>query len=721
MTTDRLMALDLVVSVLTVAAWVGAGVAAAARRPRTAAALYAVAMVASLARIGSVVALSWAGWWFVQEKILVALPLLVAAGGVAAVLAGPRLFCAARRVNPSREADAAGPGDSAAPPAQDAVRAPAVVVSLLGAGYAAAAGVVQTFLIGYPADASSALLLLAFVAGAVLVTWRAMSAHVPRLRAATAATAVAAVLGAVLAFVPPTEGTTTQGTSAEGTNAEGISAAGAAQAHAMGDTDVRAAPGTDTAAGTHADAHSGVHPASQTHSVSGESASAVAGPDRPVTALRGPAAPPPGGSVRRFELTARTATITLSSGRKVSAWAFNGQVPGPPITAVQGDLIEVRLRNADITSGVTLHWHGYDVPSGEDGVPGLTQEAVPPGGEFVYRFVAAQAGTYWYHTHEVSDLGVRMGLYGTLVVTPKEGAAAGTDLTLPVHTFGGTTVTGDRDQPLARQIAPGTPVRLRLINTDNTPHRFTLSGTPYRLVAVDGTDLNGPGTLGRTGLRLAAGGRYDLAFTMPPGPAVLRIDDRTDSVRLTPASGSSGADTGDGSAGAAPAAGGQTADWPDLDLTRYGAPAPTPYSAQSRFDRNFTLVLDRGLALTNGRPMYAHTVNGLAFPNVPTEVVREGDLVRLTVVNRGRDIHPWHLHGHRVLVLSRDGRSPTGSPLWLDTFDVRPGEVWEVAFRATNPGLWMNHCHNLSHADQGMMLHLAYEGVTSPFHGAHSG
>ncbi len=672
MTTDRLMALDLLVSVLTAAAWVGAGVAAAARRPRAAAALFAVALVASLARIWSVLALAGAGWWFVQEKITVALPLLVAAGAAATALAGPRLLRAVWR------ADAAS---------RDAVRAPAVAVPLLGAGYAAAAGIVQTFLIGYPADPSTALLLLAVAAGAVLGTWRAMSRHVPGLRTATAATAVAAVLGATLAFVPSAE-----------TTAEGSAPVGTAAMAATGS-------------------------ASHDHSASGGSASVMGGATRPVTDLRGPAAPPPGGAVRRFELTARTATVTLSSGRKVSAWTFNGQVPGPPLTAVQGDLVEVRLRNADIASGVTLHWHGYDVPSGEDGVPGLTQEAVPPGGEFVYRFVAAQVGTYWYHTHEVSDLGVRMGLYGTLVVTPKGTAASGLDLTLPVHTLGGATVTGDRDQPLVRQAAPGTPVRLRLINTDNTPHRFTLAGTPYRLVAVDGTDLNGPGTLGRVGLRLAAGGRYDLAFTMPSDPVLLRVDDRTDSVRLTPAS------TGDGSAGATaaadpgadPAAGGRTADWPELDLTRYGAPAPTPYTSRSRFDRDFTLVLDRGFALTNGRPMYAHTVNGAAFPDIPTEVVREGDLVRLTVVNRGRDTHPWHLHGHRVLVLSRDGRSVTGSPLWLDTFDVQPGQVWEVAFRAANPGLWMNHCHNLSHADLGMMLHLAYEGVTTPFHGAHSG
>ncbi len=73
-----------------------------------------------------------------------------------------------------------------------------------------------------------------------------------------------------------------------------------------------------------------------------------------------------------------------------------------------------------------------------------------------------------------------------------------------------------------------------------------------------------------------------------------------------------------------------------------------------------------------------------------------------------------HLHGHHMLVLSRDGEEPAGA-LWLDTIDVRPGEVWEVAFLADNPGLWMDHCHNLEHAATGMVMHLAYEGVTSPF------
>jgi FtsP/CotA-like multicopper oxidase with cupredoxin domain len=319
----------------------------------------------------------------------------------------------------------------------------------------------------------------------------------------------------------------------------------------------------------------------------------------------------------------------------------------------------------------------------------------------VYRFVANQVGTYWYHTHEVSDRGVRMGLYGTLVVTPRGAPVPGLDLTVPVHTFAGTTVLGSHDQPVEQRVAPGTPVRLRLVNTDNTPHRFTLTGTSYRLVAADGNDLSGPGDLTRVGLRLPAGGRYDLAYRAPDHPVALLVDDdRTRGLRLAP----------DGSTGAPPSAA-DTAGWPELDLTRYGTPATTPFDVHSRFDRHFTLVLDRGVAWTDGRPRYAYTVNGEAFPSIPTEVVRQGDLVRLTVVNRSRDTHPWHLHGHRVLVLARDGHAPTGSPLWLDTFDVRPGEVWDVAFPATNPGLWMNHCHNLSHADQGMMLHLAYEGI----------
>ena len=103
----------------------------------------------------------------------------------------------------------------------------------------------------------------------------------------------------------------------------------------------------------------------------------------------------------------------------------------------KGEIVEVALENRDIDDGVTLHWHGYDVPNGEDGVAGVTQDSVMPGDRFTSRFTADQPGTYWYHTHQAASEGVRRGLYGMLVVEPASGVAESLDLALAVHRTGG--------------------------------------------------------------------------------------------------------------------------------------------------------------------------------------------------------------------------------------------------------------------------------------------
>ncbi|NUS11215.1 MAG: multicopper oxidase family protein [Streptomyces sp.] len=628
MTAD-LITLDLIAVALTAAAWLAAGATAASRLALPAAALTALGTLLTLARVVLVVLLGTrGGWWFVQEKALLELPLQAVTAAAALTVCAPRL---------TRPALARAPLDGDTAP---------VSVPLFAAGYAALAAVVVTLLIGYPATLAVALVTVAVVALLALATWWVLDGR-PR-GAMLGAGGVAVVVGVAGVL------TTFAGT-----------------------------PKTDAGGG----------PAVAYPAAKGVS----------VASLTGPAAPRPGGTVRRYSLQARTATVTLASGRKVAAWTFDGTVPGPALTAVQGDLVEVTLRNVDIASGVSIHWHGYDVPSAEDGAAGLTQDAVTPGHTFTYRFLADQAGTYWYHTHQDSNQGVQKGLYGSLVVTPRHAPVLPADLTVPVHTFAGVTVIGDRDGVDTRQAAPGSPVRLRLINTDNATHRFTLAGAPFTLAAVDGHDLNGPGTLTRTALSLAAGGRYDLRLTMPSGSVALLVDgDRAHGLRLVP---------GGGRAAAPP----DTSTWPDLDLTSYGRPAAGPLTAASHFDRRFTLVLDRGLSLSGPTKGRDWTVNGHAFPDVPTLVVRKGDVVELTVVNRSLATHPWHLHGHSVTVLSRNGHAVTGSPLTMDTFDVKPGDVWKVAFTADNPGLWMVHCHNLVHASHGMSLTLAYEGVTEPF------
>ncbi|GAA3468273.1 multicopper oxidase family protein [Nonomuraea roseola] len=410
-----------------------------------------------------------------------------------------------------------------------------------------------------------------------------------------------------------------------------------------------------------------------------------------VTALRGPA---DATRVRRFTLTARPAVIRLASGRGVEALTFDGRSPGPPLRVRQGETVEVRLRSLLPDRGVTLHWHGYHVPNGEDGVPGLTQNAVREGGEFVYRFRADQPGSYWYHTHETPNRALQAGLFGMFTVDPV--TPEGFDEPVALHTFGGALTVALADAPPAdglatKTLSPGTPVRLRVANTDNAPHTLGVSGVPYRIAAVDGLPVTGR-TLRDERARLAAGGRYDLVFSMPSRPVLMSAG--AAGLLLTPGVG----------AAPAPSAG------PLIDITRYGSGGT---EAPQRFDRSYTWVLDRLIALRGGVPRLSHTVNGQVWPRVAPALVKEGEWIRFTVVNRGGEPHPMHPHGHHVLVLSRDGVK--AAPIWMDSFDVGPGEVWEVALRAGNPGVWLAHCHELTHAAEGMTLHLAYDGVRSPF------
>ena len=403
----------------------------------------------------------------------------------------------------------------------------------------------------------------------------------------------------------------------------------------------------------------------------------------------------------RFTLTARRATVHMASGRTVAARTFDGRVPGPELRVRQGDLVEVTLVNLDIEGGVSIHWHGVDLPNAEDGVSGVTQDAVPPGGRHTYRFRADQLGTFWYHTHQSSSNEVRKGLYGAFVIDPRTREdAPDLDLSLVAHALGGMPALGTADEPVRRAVAPGSTVRLRLVNANNTPERFTLQGTPFRVVAVDGVDLRGPTPLRGASLRLAAGGRYDVAFTMPRSPVRLTLVDSKAAVALSP----------DGTADLSPVEPG-----PEFDPAAYGTPAPTPFGADSHFDRQFRFDIGRKPGFLDGRPGMQWTINGGIYPDVPVFIVRRGDLVKVTIDNDTSSAHPMHLHGHHMLVLSRNGEPVSGSPWWSDTLNLDPGDRYEVAFRADNPGLWMDHCHNLHHAAEGLTMHLAYEGVTTPF------
>jgi FtsP/CotA-like multicopper oxidase with cupredoxin domain len=157
----------------------------------------------------------------------------------------------------------------------------------------------------------------------------------------------------------------------------------------------------------------------------------------------------------------------------------------------------------------------------------------------------------------------------------------------------------------------------------------------------------------------------------------------------------------------------------DLDLLSYGTPAPLPFDLNA--DRHFDYRIGRRIGLVDGKPGFWWTINGKLFPDVPMFHVAEGDVVRMTITNDSGDVHPMHLHGHHAVVLSRNGTAATGSPWWVDSLNVADGDTYEIAFLADNPGIWMDHCHNLDHARDGLVAHLAYIGVNEPYRVGGSG
>ncbi len=189
-------------------------------------------------------------------------------------------------------------------------------------------------------------------------------------------------------------------------------------------------------------------------------------------------------------LTAREESFTLASGQKVDGYTLEHVSPGPVIRATDGDLVQVTLVNENVPDGATLHWHGVDVPNAEDGVAGVTQDAVRPGQRHTYRFRAEHPGTYWYHSHQVSHEQVRDGLFGTLVIDA-EGEPADTEVLAPVHTYDGLRAVAGRTGVSRAEVPAGAPARVRFVNTDNNPLRISVTGAPYKLLAIDGRDLNG--------------------------------------------------------------------------------------------------------------------------------------------------------------------------------------------------------------------------------------
>ena len=119
----------------------------------------------------------------------------------------------------------------------------------------------------------------------------------------------------------------------------------------------------------------------------------------------------------RFDLSIGRTPMNFT-GRDAMAIAVNGSVPGPLLRWRQGDTVTLNVTNT-LREPTSIHWHGIRSPATMDGVPGLSFAGIGPGETFTYRIPLHQSGTYWYHSH--SGFQEQVGLYGGIIVEPKEG------------------------------------------------------------------------------------------------------------------------------------------------------------------------------------------------------------------------------------------------------------------------------------------------------------
>jgi CopA family copper-resistance protein len=111
-------------------------------------------------------------------------------------------------------------------------------------------------------------------------------------------------------------------------------------------------------------------------------------------------------------------TAVNFTGTPRMATTINGSIPAPTLRLREGDAVTIRVTNR-LPVATSIHWHGIILPYQMDGVPGISFAGIAPGETFTYRFRIEQSGTYWYHSH--SGMQEITGMYGTIIIEPRDG------------------------------------------------------------------------------------------------------------------------------------------------------------------------------------------------------------------------------------------------------------------------------------------------------------
>jgi FtsP/CotA-like multicopper oxidase with cupredoxin domain len=461
-----------------------------------------------------------------------------------------------------------------------------------------------------------------------------------------------------------------------------------------------------------------------------------------------------------LDLTAMLVRRTIK-GHQFAMYGYNGQVPGPLIRVRQNATIVVRFHNRiDLPSAV--HWHGVRLDNAFDGAPGITQEPVAPGDNYTYRVHFPDAGVYWYHPHVREDVEQAMGLFGNMLVDspdPDYYSPVNTERTLVLDDLlvnGDTLVPFGREGPdfalmgrvgnvmlvnaeprYVQQAKSGEVVRYYVTNVSSSrTYNISFGGAPIKVVASDVSRFEreergssvviAPAERYVVEVRFEHSGTYALVNSSQAiNHYVGEFEPEVDTLGTVNVS----------AAAAAPSYARQ------FNTLRANAAVSRDIE---RFRQYFDKPPDKTLTLTvatNALPLATvqfmnvdtayfapvEWVDGMPDMNwlstskqvrwiLRDETGKEnmdidwhapvGSVIKLRIFNDPKSFHPMqhpiHLHGQRMLVVSRDG-VPTRNLVWKDTALIPVGSTVDLLIDASNPGDWMLHCHIAEHLGAGMM------------------
>lgn len=206
--------------------------------------------------------------------------------------------------------------------------------------------------------------------------------------------------------------------------------------------------------------------------------------------------------VKVFNLVAEPVKQQIAPNKTLDVWGFNGSAPGPTIQITQGDRVRVIVDN-HLPEPTSMHWHGFEIPHGMDGGPGISQDPIPPGGRFVYEFTLHQAGTFFYHSHMAMQ--EMMGMLGAFIMHPKAAFVPRVDkdfvillqeyAVLPNNTVPNTMnmefnwlVFNGKSAPATTPLIVrlGDRVRIRMINLGMDHHPIHLHGHTFYTTGTEG-------------------------------------------------------------------------------------------------------------------------------------------------------------------------------------------------------------------------------------------